>query len=182
MEKEVHKQFSAYLEEMKLISDFQFGFRKNKSTDLAAITLVEEIRQNVDLGCIVGACLLDLCKAFDAISHAKLVSKLTSYGVSGIELEWFRDYLFNQKVQVMHDKCLSESKPLYSDVPQGSILGPLLLIIFFNDIVLKLNQSKIRKCADDTVIFFADKDYDKVKRALCSDMNRLSEWFTENEL
>ena len=104
MEKEVHKQFSAYLEEIKLISDFQFGFRKNKSTELAAITLVEEIRQNVDLGCIVGACLLDLRKAFDTISHAKLVSKLTSYGVSGIELEWFRDYLFNQKVQVMHDK------------------------------------------------------------------------------
>ena len=84
MEKEVHKQFSVYLEENKLILDSQFGFRKNKSTKLAAITLVEEIRRSVDSGCIVGACFLDLSKAFDSISHAKLVSKITSYGVNGM--------------------------------------------------------------------------------------------------
>ena len=82
----------------------------------------------------------------------------------------------------MHDKCLSESKPLFSGVPQGSILGPLLFVIFFSDIVLKLNQSKIIKYADDTVLFFADKDCDKFERALCSDVSRLSEWSTENEL
>ena len=82
----------------------------------------------------------------------------------------------------MHDKCLTESKPLFSGVPQGSILGLLLFVIFFNDIVLELIQSKIIKYADDTGIFFADKDYNKVERALCSDVNILSEWFTENEL
>ena len=79
--------------------------------------------------------------------------------VSGIELEWFRDYLFNHKVQLIHNKCLSESKLLFSGVPQGSILGLLFFIIFFNDIVLELNQSKIIKSADNTVTFFADKDY-----------------------
>ena len=109
MEKEVHNQFSVHLGENKLISDFQFGFRKNKSTELAAVTLVEEIRRGVDSGYIVGACFSDLRKVFDTISHAKLVSKLTSYAVNGIELEWFRDYLFNRKVQAMHNKCLSES-------------------------------------------------------------------------
>ena len=62
------------------------------------------------------------------------------------------------------------------------MLGPLFFVIFFNDIVLELDQSKIIQYADDTFIFFADKDYDKVGRALRSDMNRLSEWFTENEL
>ena len=67
-------------------------------------------------------------------------------------------------------------------MPRGSILGPLRFAIFFNDIVLELNQSKIIKYADDTVIFFADKGYDEVERALSSDMNRLSEWFTENKL
>ena len=82
----------------------------------------------------------------------------------------------------MHNKCLSESKPLFSAVPQESILGPLLFVIFFNGTILELNQSKIIKYADDAVIFSADKDYDKVERALYSDMNRLSEWFTENEL
>ena len=132
------------------------------------------VRQRVDLGCKVGACFLDLSKAFDTISHTEPVSKLTSDGVNGIELEWFRDYLFNRKVQVMHDKCLSESKPLFSGVQQGAILGPLLFVIFFNDIIPELNQFKIIKYADVTVIFFADKDYGKVERALQSDMNRLS--------
>ena len=94
LEKEIHEQFSAYLEENNLISDFQFGFRKNKLTELATIKLVEEIRQSIDSGCIVGAYFLDLSKAFGTMSHAKLVSKLTSYGVNGIELEWFTDFFF----------------------------------------------------------------------------------------
>ena len=70
-----------------MISDFHFGFRKNKSTELVAMTLVEEIRRSVGSSCIVGACFLDLSKAFDTIRYAKLVSKLTGYGVNGIELE-----------------------------------------------------------------------------------------------
>ena len=97
MEREVHKQFSVYLKENKLISNFQFGFRKNKSTELAAITLVEEIRQSVDSSCIVCACFLDINKAFDAISYANFFSKLTSYGVNWIELEWSRDYFLIAK-------------------------------------------------------------------------------------
>lgn len=85
---------------------------KNKSTELVAITLVEEVRQSVDWVCIVGPSFLDLSKSFDTIRNAKVVSDLTSNGVNGSELEWFiflnwRDYLFNREKQVMHDKCLS---------------------------------------------------------------------------
>ena len=79
---------------------------------------MEEIRRSVGSGCIVGDCFLDLSKAFVMISHAKLVSKLTNYDVNEIELEWFRDYLFNRKVQVMHVKCLSELKT-FSGVTRG---------------------------------------------------------------
>ena len=95
------------------------------------------------------------------IKLAKLNLRQSSQAnsVNGIELKWFRDYYFNHKVQIIHNKYLSESKPLLSGVPQGSILGLLLFIIFFNDIVLELKQSKIIKSADNTVIFFADEDY-----------------------
>ena len=109
------------------------------------------------------------------------MSKLTSYGVNGIELEWFRAYLCNCKVQIVHNKYFYGSKPLFSGVPQGSILGHLLFVIFSNDVVLELNQSKIINNSDDTIIFFTDKYYDKVERALCGNMNR-SQWFTENKL
>ena len=123
---------------------------KNKSTELAAITLMEEVRRSVDWVCIVGPSFLDLSKFFDTIRNAKVVSDLMSNGVNGSELEWFiflnwRDYLFNRKVQVMHDKCLSQSKPLFSGVPQSSILGPFVFVIFSNHIVLELTQSKIIK-------------------------------------
>ena len=101
-----------------------------------------------------------------------------------MELNWsdLGFFVFNRKVQVMHDKCLSEPKPLFPGVAQESILGPLFFIIFFNCIVQELNQSKIIKYADDIVIVFADKDSNKVERTLCSNMNRSSEWFTEKEL
>ena len=123
---------------------------KNKSTELAAITLMEEVRRSVDWVCIVGPSFLDLSKSFDTIRNAKVVSDLMSNGVNGSELEWFiflnwRDYLFNREVQVMHDKCLSQSKPLFSGVPQSSILGPFVFVIFSNHIVLELTQSKIIK-------------------------------------
>ena len=182
MEKEVHHQFMSFLEEEKLISPFQFGFRKGKSTELAAISLIDDIRQQVDSGHLVGACFLDLSKAFDTISHNKLISKLESYGVNDLELDWFKNYLFNRRIQVSYDNALSEEKSSFTGVPQGSILGPLLFVVFFNDIVLNLKHSKIIKYADDTVIYFGHQDFIVIEKNLSDDLDNLSSWFNENEL
>ena len=86
MEREVHAQLSSFLETEKLISPFQFGFRKGKSTEHAAITLLDNIRDLIDQGNVVGACFLDLSKAFDTLSHAKIICQLESYGVKSEEL------------------------------------------------------------------------------------------------
>ena len=153
MQREVHSQLYDYLEEGKLISDFQFGFRKGKSTEQAILTLLDNIRNPDDSGRLVGGCFIDVSKVFDAISHRKLLQKLECYGVQDKELEWFRNYLFDRHIRVCFDGVLSEKRPVFTGVPQGSILGPLLFAIFFNDSTENLIYSKIVIYANDTVIF-----------------------------
>ena len=107
---------------------------------------------------MVGATFIDLSKAFDTISHPKLIAKLRSYGLNGIELGWFTNYLFNRNAQVSFNGSLSNPQKMISGVPQGSILGPLLFILFFNDIASSTKGASIIKYADDTVIYVAGKE------------------------
>ena len=182
MECEVHSQLYNYLEEGKLISDFQFSFRKGKSTKQAILTLLDNIKNSVDSGKLVGGCFIDLSKAFDTISHRKLLQKLECYGVQDKELEWFRNYLFDRHIRVCFDGVLSEKRPVFTGVPQGSILGPLLFVIFFNDITENLIHSKIVIYADDTVIFCESKKLEEIEIRLNADLKNLHSWFKENEL
>ena len=95
MEREVHRQLYEFLDETKLISKHQFDFQRKKSTELAAIALLDQVRRAVDNGNLLGACFIDLQKAVDTISHNNLISKLERYDVRDKELDWFKSYLFN---------------------------------------------------------------------------------------
>ena len=181
IEKIVHKQLMNFLDENKLLSTRQFGFRPKMSTELAATLLLDDIRKNVDKGQLVGAVFVDLSKAFDTISHSNLLTKLSSYGIDGKELTWFEDYLFNRSAQVSYNDVLSEAQQLKSGVPQGSILGPLLFVLFFNDIT-DVIETNIVKYADDTVIYWADKDVTNLSKILTDEMKKLEKWMDENEL
>ena len=90
IEKIVHKQFMNFLDENKLLSTWQFGFREKMSTELAATLLLDDVRKNVDKGKLVGAVFIDLSKAFDTISHSKVLTKLPSNGIDGKELRCLR--------------------------------------------------------------------------------------------
>ena len=181
IEKIVHKQLMNFLDKNKLLSTRQFGFRAKMSTELAATLLLDDIRRNVDKGQLVGAVFVDLSKAFDTISHSKLLTKLPSYGIDGKELAWFEDYLFNRSARVSYNDVLSEAQQLKSGVPQGSILGPLLFVLFFNDIT-DVIETNIVKYADDTVIYWADKDVTNLSKILTNEMRKLEKWMDENEL
>ena len=135
------------------------------STEIAATLLLDDIRRSVDKGQLLGALFVDLSKAFDTISHSKLLTKLPSYGIDSKELTWFEDYLFNRSAQVSYNDVLSEAQQLNSGVPQGSILGPLLFVLFFNDIT-DVIETNIVKYADDTVIFRADKEVTNLNKIL----------------
>ncbi|CAB3993279.1 Hypothetical predicted protein [Paramuricea clavata] len=134
MERIVHDQLMNYLEINHLINDSQFGFRPKRSTQLAVTLLLDKVRANMDKGLLTGMVFIDLSKAFDTVSHSNLLNKLTRFGIKSYELEWFTNYLFNRSQCVSFDGSLSEKFKVTSGVPQGSILGPLLFILYINDI------------------------------------------------
>ena len=180
-EKLIHSQLTSYLEQNKLLKSDQFGFRKSRSTELAAIAVTDKIKMKVDEGKLVGCIFIDLSKAFDTLSHSKLISKLNAYGVDNIELEWFSDYLFNRKQRVCYGNTLSDEEGILSGVPQGSILGPLF-ILYFDDFQTCLKHSDPIKYADDTVIYVAGKDPIIIESRLSADMQAIADWCIENEL
>ena len=182
IEKVIHHQLITFLDKNHLLTKFQFGFRPKLSTEYAATILLDSIRNNFDKGKLVGAVFVDLSKAFDTVSHSMLLDKLPLYGVHDKQLEWFKDYLFLRKAQVACNGCLSKENTLLTGVPQGSILGPLLFLILFNDAVDVIEHSSILKYADDTVLYVADKDIQCIKAKLSKDMGCLADWLRINEL
>ena len=131
-----------FIQQNKLLSTFRFEFLTKLSTEFAATLLLDDIRKNLDEGKLVGAAFIDIRKAFDTISHSKLLDKLPQYGIRDEEQNCFTDYLFNRSVVVSYDNCLSNANDVLTGVPQGSILGPLLFIIFLNDITDVISSAK----------------------------------------
>ena len=131
---------------------------------------------------ILGAVFIDLSKAFDTVSRSCLLNKLLSYGINNKELNWFTDYLFSRTQSVQFKGVLSDANPIYSGVPLGSILGPLLFTIHFNVVHTPFQSSSIITNAVDTVIFMDAKDLKSIQRHLSEDCYNLSSWFRDNEL
>ena len=182
LERAVHNQLSNYLESNNLLSKRQFGYRKQRSTELATLLFVDDIRKAVDQGLVVGALYVDLSKAFDTLSHSVLLEKIRSFGLNGVALEWFIDYLFNRKQYCIIDKSASDQMSITCGVPQGSILGPLLFLMYFNDFEMCIRNAKCLNFADDTVIYVQGKTKEIVEDLLNEDLKRISSYLASNQL
>ena len=156
VERAVYNQLSEYLEENNLLSDQQYGFRRKRSTRDAVTKLSDEIRENMDKSYVTGALFMDMRKAFDTVNHNCLLQKLVYYGIFGKEVQWISSYLFHRSQVVFLDRVLSNREFITYGVPQGSILGPLLFILLFNDLPLQSKHCQVLMYADDTVIYYSN--------------------------
>ena len=182
LEKIVHKRLFNFLKQNKALIPNQFGFRKDHSTDYAILHLYDKIVNSLSKREHTVAIFMDLSKAFDTIDHQTLLYKLNVYGIRGMALSWFKDYLHNRQQYVSFKTQDSHKQIINCGVPQGSILGPLLFIIYINDII---NSSKLLNFvifADDTSVFYSHSNFNHLINLLNRELSRISQWFKCNKL
>jgi hypothetical protein len=171
-----------YINTNEILNDKQFGFRSNHSTYMAIIELVDTIITAVENNESTIGIFLDLSKAFDTINHNILLYKLEYYGFRGIVLDWFKNYLSNRKQYVYFNSSDSQLKDIVCGVPQGSILGPLLFILYINDITSTSNILDFILFADDTTIVYSHEDIDSQINVVNNELKEVSGWFKANKL
>jgi len=174
MEKLVRKQVMEHLNVNKLLTDSQYGFRNKRSTVLQLLKVLDHWTEILDDGNCLDVLYLDFSKAFDTVPHCRLTSKLQAHGIQGSVLEWITDFLTGRKQRVSINGSLSEWLPVRSGIPQGSVLGPVLFIIYINDLP-DLVKNFAMLFADDTKIY-AQVNNEYEHRSLQDDLSRLMQW------
>ena len=182
LEKCVYRQLEEYMEKNMYICKNQHGFRKGKGTDTAVMELVRELFENINKDMISSVLFLDYSRAFNTVNHEILLRKMRMYGLSEHVCKWFVNY-FEDRVQYTKvGSVLSSGENIEHGVYQGSPLGPLLFIIYINDIVHVSSNVFCNMYADDTVIVCADICKEKAINDTWIAFNRLHEWCTLNNI
>lgn len=181
-EKILYSRISKFVDTHCLITQNQFGFRKNMSTELALLEQKEYILTQLENKAIVLGIFIDFSKAFDLVNHDVLLKKLWYYGIRGHAAQILQSYLSYRKQIVYLNNEHSEIKSVTSGVPQGSILGPLLFNIYLNDIININPIAKFIIYADDTSMFFSGSDITDLAGECNHTLTELQKWSTANSM
>ena len=181
-EKLVFNQLYLYLNDNCFINSNQSGFRELHSTVTCLLKNTDDLYSGMDTGNLAGMVFVDLKKAFDTVDHQILCGKLESYGVLYRELAWFGSYLSNRVQYCRVNGVDSQIENINIGVPQGSCLGPLLFLVYINDLPRAIKNSTTSMYADDTSLCFQSKDLSRVNEALNEDLSRLDAWLICNKL
>ena len=180
----MYNRIYKFFSENNIIYSLQFGFRQQYSTFHFLISLTEDIRKKLDKRNTVSGIFVDLQKAFDTVEH-DILAKLEHYGVRGIANNWLKSYLFNRKQFVSINGHVSNQTSVKYDVPQGSVLGTLLFLIYINDLNHAINFCKIfffHHFADGRKLLQFSKSLNKLNKYINLDMKNLSDWLNANKI
>ena len=192
-ERVVHKQLYEYMNQNNFLNNSQYGFRPKHATEYAAMEFVDKTMSEIENGKIPLSIFLDLSKAFDTLDHTILLNKLHHYGIRGVYLKWFSSYLNDRIQHVTYNGKKSHSQKITTGVPQGSVLGPLLFLIYINDISEASKHFHAIMFADDTSLlstlqtFFTFKpksndDITTLGRRISYELSLINDWLQINKL
>ena len=189
-EKVAFKQILEYFTSNNLLFESQYGFRENHSTELAALEFIDKIKLEMDRKKIPFSIFLDPSRAFDTLNHDILLTKLRYYGIQGIALNWFQSYLTKRSQYVQYNETSSSIRKIETGVPHGSILGPLLFIIYMNDIHTVSDKFSFISYADDTTLISplcsfshcSHNDINYVSTMINLELTKISDWLAVNKL
>ena len=181
-ERVVHSQLIEHLEKNEIIFDYQSGFRSKHSVNNCIVHISNQILKGYEVKKSTDMILIDLQKVFDTLDHQILLKKLRYIGFSPETVRWFESYLKNRNLIVSLEKSLSESGVFNCGVAQGSILGPILFLLYVDDMKSAVTDCDLRLYSDDTCLLFSNENVSSIEKHLSVDFNSLCEWFIDNKL
>ena len=179
----MYYRLKSYLERYNILDNSQYGFHEKKSTEHAILDIITQLQTNMDKKLYTCGIFIDLQKAFNTVNHSILLQKLSHYGIRGIINDWFTSCLIGRKqITEIGPRNKSSKEILLSGVPQGSGLGPLLFLIYVNDICNSCNQLKFYLFADNTNLLYADKNLKPLEFTVNNELSEVYAWLIANKL